>query len=121
MDASVDASASIAVVWVWAAEGVAPEPAGPQITLGQRGSASGLPLTAVGQAELEAYKVEDNPWFRCISRTPPWLFSGGVRAHRFTWDGDILRIRHEINDVVGYPFQDEYGCDPEASSRHFVD
>ena len=21
----------------------------------------------------------------------------------------------------GYPFQDEYGCDPEASSRHLID
>ena len=99
------------------AEGVAPEPAGPQITLGQRGSASGLPLTAVGQAELEAYKVEDNPWFRCISRTPPWLFSGGVRAHRFTWDGDILRIRHEINDVdrTIYVGMTEHPADTEPS------
>ena len=194
----------------------APPPAGPPMSLGGQGPAVGLPLTSAGQAELDAWQVEDNPWFRCISKTPPWLFSG-VGAHRFSWDGDVLNIRHEINDVdrkifvgmtehpagtvpshlghsigwyegetlvvdtafftpaewgigggvpssaqkhlverltltdqgrriryeytiedpvylaepvtlsttlgldVGYPFQDEYGCDPDASSRHLVD
>ena len=194
----------------------APQPGAPQVSLGGQGPATGLPLTAAGQAQLDAWRVEDNPWFRCISKTPPWLFSG-VGAHRFSWDGDVLSIRHEINDVdrkifvgmtehpadtelshlghsigwfegetlvvdtaffasaewgigsgvsssaekhlverftlteagrriryeytiedpvylaepvtlsttlgldVGYPFQDEYGCDPEASSRHIVE
>ena len=59
---------------------------------------SDLPLTALGQAELDAWVVTDNPWFRCISKTPPWLFSG-VGAHRFVRDGDAVVIRHEINDV----------------------
>jgi len=194
----------------------APDPNAPRMSLGGQGPASGLPLTALGQAELEAWQVEDNPWFRCVSKTPPWLFSG-VGAHRFTRDDDTLVIRHEINDVErtiylgmtehpantetshlghsigwfegetlvvdtayfapaqwgigggvssseqkhlverftlteegrrmrfeytiedpayltepvtlsttlaldsGYPFQDEYGCDPEASSRHLVE
>jgi hypothetical protein len=189
---------------------------GQQISLGGQGTAIGLPLTALGQTEIDAWKVEDNPWFRCVSKTPPWLFSG-VGAHRFTRDGDTLTIRHEINDVdrtihigltehpvdvqashlghsigqfegetlvvdtayftpaqwgigggvssseqkhltewftltedgtridykytledseyltepvtistqlgldAGYPFQDEYGCDPTAASRHIVD
>ncbi len=188
----------------------------PSASLGGQGPASGLPLTALGQAELDAWDVEDNPWFRCISKTPPWLFSG-VGAHRFTRTDDRLIIRHEINDVErvihlgitehpadtapshlgnsigwfdgemlvvdttyfapaqwgigsgvssseqkhltelftltdegrrmqfeytiedpvyltelvtlsstlaldsGYPFQDEYGCDPEAASRHLVE
>ena len=70
----------------------------PSASLGGQGPASGLPLTALGQAELDAWDVEDNPWFRCISKTPPWLFSG-VGAHRFTRTDDRLIIRHEINDV----------------------
>ena len=73
-------------------------PAGPQMSLGGQGTAVGLPLTARGQAEIDVWNVEDNPWFRCISKTPPWLFSG-VGAHRFTRDADTLTIRHEINDV----------------------
>lgn len=193
-----------------------PEPGGSRISLGGQGAAVGLPLTAIGQAEHAAFDVEDNPWFRCVSKTPPWLFSS-VGAHRFTRDADTLTIRHEINDVdrtihlgmsehpidtqashighsigwfegetlnvdtayfapaewgigggvsssaqkhlvesftltddgrridyeytmtdplyltqpitistqlgldVGYPFQDEYGCDAEASSRHIVE
>lgn len=193
-----------------------PEAGGSRMSLGGQGPAVGLPLTAVGQAEHSAFDVENNPWFRCVSKTPPWLFSG-VGAHRFTRENDTLTIRHEINDVdrtiylgmtehpvgtqpshlghsigwfegetlivdtahfapaqwgigggvsssdqkhlierftlaedgrridyeysitdpvylletitlstqlgldVGYPFQDEYGCDLEASGRHIVD
>ena len=70
----------------------------PRMSLGGQGPASGLPLTALGQDELGAWQFEDNPWFRCVSKTPPWLFSG-VGAHRFTRDKDTLIIRHEINDV----------------------
>ncbi len=71
----------------------------PEISLGGQSPASGLHLTPLGQAELDAWVVTDNPWFRCISRTPPWLFSG-VGAHRFVRDGDdTVVIRHEINDV----------------------
>jgi len=73
-----------------------PNPSGP--SLGGQGPASGLPLTALSQSELDAWKVEDNPWFRCVSKTPPWLYSG-VGAHRITRNDDTLIIRHEINDV----------------------
>ncbi|MFL2546901.1 MAG: DUF6152 family protein [Candidatus Rariloculaceae bacterium] len=71
-------------------------PAGP--SLGGQNAATGLPLTVLGQAELDGWNVEDNPWFRCISKTPPWLYSG-VGAHRFTRYNDRIVIRHEINDV----------------------
>jgi len=73
-----------------------PTPSGP--SLGGQGPASGLPLTALGQAELDVWKVEDNPWFRCVSKTPPWLYSG-VGAHRFTRNENTLIIRHEIIDT----------------------
>jgi hypothetical protein len=91
-----------------------PSPSGP--SLGGQGPASGLPLTALAQAELDAWKVEDNPWFRCISKTPPWLFSG-VGAHRFTRDDETLVVRHEINDVerVIYLDQTEHPADTELS------
>jgi hypothetical protein len=193
-----------------------PEQGASRISLGGQGAAVGLPLTAIGQTEHTDFDVEDNPWFSCVSKTPPWLFSG-VGAHKITRENNSLTIRHEINDVdrtihlgmtehpvdtesshlghsigwfegetlvvdtahfspaqwgigggvssseqkhlvesftltdggrridygytmtdpvyltqpitistqlgldVGYPFQDEYGCDPEASSRHIVD
>ena len=187
------------------------------ISLGGQTKAVGLPLTVKGQAELDAWNVEDNPWFRCESKTTPWAYSGisghkiiresddriivrheildvervihmnlpehptnAERTHqghsigyfegetmivdtalfapaqwgigngvsssgekhvveRFTLNDDGNRIRHEytIEDPVylskpvslsqtlmldsTYPWQDEYGCDPEASSRHIVD
>jgi len=91
-------------------------PAGPQMSLGGQGTAVGLPLTARGQAEIDAFQVEDNPWFRCVSKTPPWLFSG-VGAHRFTLDGDTLTIRHEINDVdrIVHLGMTEHPADTQAS------
>tara|TARA_B110000483_G_scaffold142539_1_gene170411 strand:- start:9003 stop:10145 length:1143 start_codon:yes stop_codon:yes gene_type:complete len=194
-----------------------PEQEASRMSLGGQGAAVGLPLTAIGHAEHIGFDAEDNPWFRCVSKTPPWLLSGVVGAHRITRENNSLTIRHEINDVdrtihlgmtehpidtqsshlghsigwfegetllvdtahfspaqwgigggvssseqkhlvesftladggrridyeytmtdpvylthpitistqlgldVGYPFQDEYGCDPEASSRHIVD
>jgi len=89
----------------------------PGVSLGGQGPASGLPLTALGQAELDAWVVTDNPWFRCISKTPPWLFSG-VGAHRFVRDGDdAVLIRHEINDVerVIHLGMTEHPADTEPS------
>jgi hypothetical protein len=75
-------------------------PVGQQISLGGfDGAAAGLPLTELGQAEIDAFQIEDNPWYRCISKTPPWLFAFEVGAHRIKLDGDTLSIRHEINDV----------------------
>ena len=88
----------------------------PPASLGGQGPASGLPLTALGQAELDAWNVEDNPWFRCISKTPPWLYSS-VGAHRFSRNDDTLVIRHEINDAerVIYLGQTEHPADTEPS------
>ncbi len=69
------------------------------ISLGGQTPAVGLPLTALGQAELDAWDVTQNPGFRCESKTPPWLFSG-VGAHKFILDSDSeVIIRHEIMDV----------------------
>ncbi len=187
------------------------------VSLGGQVQAVGLPLTAKGQAELDAWDVERNPFFRCESKTPPaittplgahkiiresderivfrheildveriihmdvsehaagiepshlghsigwfegetlvidtalfapatWGIGSGVSSsdkkhlvERFTLNEDGNRIQHEytIEDPVylskpvslsqtlmldsNYPWQDEYGCDPEASSRHIVD
>jgi len=69
------------------------------MSLGGQTQAVGLPVTELGQAELDAWDVADNPWFRCVSKTPPWLFSG-VGAHKIIRDGsDRIIIRHEILDV----------------------
>ena len=71
----------------------------PTMSLGGQTAAVGLPLTVRGQSELDAWDVTDNPWFRCVSKTPPWLYSG-VGAHQFTRNGDSeVIIHHEINDV----------------------
>jgi hypothetical protein len=79
--------------------GQAMAPATPRVSLGGQGPAMGLPLTARGQAELDAFDVEDNPWFRCVSKTPPGLFDG-VGGHKIVRESDEqIIIRHEINDV----------------------
>ncbi len=71
----------------------------PRVSLGGQTQAVGLPLTALGQAELDAWDVRDTLSFRCISKTPPWLFSG-VGAHKFIRESDeLIIIRHEILDV----------------------
>ena len=71
----------------------------PSVSLGGQGPAVGLPLTVLGQAEMDAYHVAENPGFRCESKTPPWLFSG-VGAHQLVLDSDSeVIIRHEIMDV----------------------
>ena len=197
------------------AGGAAPQRAA--VSLGGQTQAVGLPLTAKGQAELDAWDVENNPFFRCVTKTPPaitsvlgahriiresderiiirheildveriihmnvsehragiepshlghsigwfedetlvidttlfapatWGIGSGVSSsdqkhlvERYTLNDDGNRIRHEytIEDPVylskpvslsqtlmldsTYPWQDEYGCDPEASSRHIVD
>lgn len=69
------------------------------ISLGGQTPATGLPLTAQGQAELDAWDPTDNPWFRCEPRTSPWSFYG-PGAHQIIRDsGNSVIIRHEINDV----------------------
>jgi hypothetical protein len=69
------------------------------MSLGGQVKAVGLPLTAKGQAELDTWDVEDNPWFRCEAKTAPWAFSG-VGGHKIIRESaDKLIIRHEILDV----------------------
>jgi len=70
-----------------------------RVSLGGQTQAAGLPLTELGQAELDAWDVEDNPWFRCVTKTPPWIFSG-VGAHKIIRESDDkIIIRYEILDV----------------------
>ena len=71
----------------------------PRISLGGQTQAVGLPLTALGQAELDAWDVRDRPSFRCVSNTPPWIYSG-VGAHEvIRHSDDEITFRHEIMDV----------------------
>ena len=60
-----------------------------------------------------------------------------VERYTLNDDGNRIRLEYTIEDPVylskpvslsqtlmldsNYPWQDEYGCDPEASSRHIVD
>ena len=69
------------------------------VSLGGQTQAVGLPLTARGQAELDAWNVEDNPWFRCEAKTAPWVFSG-IGGHKIIRERENkIIIRHEILDV----------------------
>lgn len=69
------------------------------VSLGGQTQAVGLPLTTSGQAELDAWNVEDNPWFRCEAKTAPWAFSG-IGGHKIIRESeDKIIIRHEILDV----------------------
>ena len=174
-----------------------------RLSLGGQTQAVGLPLTSLGQAELDAWDVRDRPTFRCVSNTPPWIYSGvgaheimdvertihlGMAEHgaaiepshfghsiawfedetlvvdtalfaptkwgigsgvsssekkhlleRFTLsdDGRQLQLDYVLEDPdylteplamsqsfslsANYTWPDEYGCDPEASSRHLID
>jgi hypothetical protein len=70
-----------------------------RVSLGGQTQAVGLPVTALGEAELDAWDVKDNPWFRCVTKTPPWIFSG-VGAHKIIRESnDKIIIRYEILDV----------------------
>lgn len=91
---------------------------GPEIALQtQWGPAAGLPLTDIGVAEIAAWRVEDNPWYSCVSKTPPSLLNIGIGGHRFSWVGDDLTIRSEINDTerVVYMGMSEHPADTERS------
>jgi len=71
----------------------------PRMSLGGQTQAVGLPVTELGQAELDAWDVRDRPSFRCVSHTPPWIYSG-VGAHEITrHSDDKITFRHEIMDV----------------------
>jgi hypothetical protein len=80
------------------AEGAA-NPTRSRVSLGGQTQAVGLPLTPLGQAELDAWDVKDRPAFRCVSNTPPWIYYG-VGAHEIVRDSDDkITFRHEIMDV----------------------
>jgi hypothetical protein len=69
------------------------------VSLGGQTPATGLPVTAFGKAELEAWDAADNPWFQCVSKTSPWLFNAGG-AHQITLENeDTIIISHEVLDV----------------------
>jgi hypothetical protein len=79
-------------------EGAA-NPSRSRVSLGGQTQAVGLPVTPLGQAELDAWDVEDRPSFRCVSHTPPWIYYG-VGAHEIIrHSDDEIIFRHEIMDV----------------------
>ncbi len=89
-------SADFSGIWRSAGMGMGGGPA-PTVSLGNQTPANGLPLTPLGQAELDAFSVEDNPWFRCEPSTLPRL-NGGTQEIIRESDDEIL-IRHQILDV----------------------
>ena len=77
----------------------APTPERNAISLGGQVQATGLPLTELGRTELDKWDAEDNPFFSCISKTPPSITSV-LGAHKIIREGDErIIIRHEILDV----------------------
>jgi len=66
-------------------------------SLGGQAPASGLPLTARGEAELAAYDVADNPFFRCEAESLPGVIDGTQEIIRDS-DDEIV-IRYEIMEV----------------------
>lgn len=87
------------------------------VSLGGQTQAVGLLLTAKGQAELDAWDVEKNPFFSCISKTPPAITSP-LGAHKIIRESDDkIIIRHEIMDVERIIYMDvsEHPADIEPS------
>ncbi|MEE3197190.1 MAG: DUF6152 family protein [Pseudomonadota bacterium] len=69
----------------------------PAISLGNQTPARGLPLTALGQAELAAFDVRDNPWFRCEARGLPSVFNG---TQEIAWQNEQkIIIRYQLLDI----------------------
>ena len=67
------------------------------ISLGGQTPASGLPLTARGQTELESYDVADNPWFQCEASTLPRVITGTQQIVRER--DDEISFRYETLEV----------------------
>ena len=87
------------------------------MSLGGQTQAVGLPVSELGQAELDAWNVDENPFFYCISKTPPSIFSP-LGAHKIVRDGDDrIIIQHEILDVeqIIYLGRREHDSDIAAS------
>ena len=68
----------------------------PPINLGNQTPARGLPLTASGQTELDAFDVAENPWFRCEAKTLPGAITGTQEIVR---DDDQMIFRYEILEI----------------------
>jgi hypothetical protein len=97
--------------------GAAP-PARNAVSLGGQVQASGLPLTALGQAESDNWNVEENPFFSCVSKTPPSITSV-LGAHRIIRESDDrIIIRHEILDVERIIHMNLTEHDPEIEPSH---
>jgi hypothetical protein len=82
---------------IWRPQGMGMGAAPAAISFGGQTPSRGLPLTEAGQAELDAFDVEDNPWFRCEPRSLPWIVSATQQIVRES-DDEIL-FRYEIMDV----------------------
>ena len=61
------------------------------INLGNQTPARGLPLTVLGQTNLEAFEVTDNPWYRCEPETLPGVFTGTQEIARDSDDEIVFR------------------------------
>ncbi len=69
----------------------------PTVNLGNQTPARGLPLTVLGQTELAAFDVRDNPWFRCEARGLPGVINGTQEIVRQN-EQEIV-IRYELLDI----------------------
>ncbi len=69
------------------------------VSLGGQTAASGLPVTAQGQSELDAWDVRDNPWFYCEPRTLPWLVNSNGAQQIVRDTDDALVLRYETLEV----------------------
>ena len=69
----------------------------PAVSLGNQTPARGLSLTALGQTELAAFDVRDNPWFRCEARGLPGVLNG---TQEIVWQNEQeIIIRYELLDI----------------------
>jgi hypothetical protein len=66
------------------------------INLGNQTPARGLPLTALGQTNLETFEVRDNPWYRCEAETLPGVFTGTQEIVRDS--DDQIVFRYELRE-----------------------
>ena len=84
---------------IWRPQGMGGMGSGPQpaINLGNQTPARGLPLTAIGETELAAFDVRDNPWFLCESQGLPGAIAGTLEVLRPN-DQELV-IRYERLDL----------------------
>ncbi|MGI9259410.1 MAG: DUF6152 family protein [Gammaproteobacteria bacterium] len=82
---------------IWRPQGMGMGAAPAAVSFGGQTQSRGFPLTAAGHAEIDAFDVEDNPWFRCEPRSLPWLVSATQEIVRAS-DAE-LQFRYEIMEV----------------------